>query len=558
MSASDKKKLRKEQTAEKMTARQKQEQAEAKKLKAYTIGFVSALVAIVVIAVGFWGIKSYKESGIAEKKTIAANIGGYELSTIELSYYYQDSIHNLYNSIYSQSYGQAYADMYFQSIGLDLSKPLADQIDAQTGKPWTESILEGALDSAQADIAIYNLAVKAGFTLPADSKATLDAEIAQINAESAGDPETYLENIYGYGATLESYTKYRERRLIADAYYTHYYESLTFDDAALREYEKDKYDNYNSYTYYVAQLSYRDFLKGGTEDPNGTKIYTDEEQNAARQKLQEVADALMQAKDVDDLKTKVKEINEKESCTLAVNQEINLLHTSVSSRNDDLAKWLADSARKEGELGQIKITQNATTADGENTTEKEIINGYFIVIFGNKNDNTQKMDNVRHLLVTPDGGEYDDASGSMIYTEEEQAKARTEAQALLDHWKNDPTKENFIALVKAHTDDEGSKETGGLYEDIHQDSSYVDSFRSWAIDPARKEGDTGIVESSEYGQHIMYYEGESDTSYRDYMLNEALKADTINKWYEDAIAATTVTRMNLSKLNTEFIVVSGK
>jgi len=146
----------------------------------------------------------------------------------------------------------------------------------------------------------------------------------------------------------------------------------------------------------------------------------------------------------------------------------------------------------------------------------------------------------------------------MIYTEEEQAKARTEAQALLDHWKNDPTKENFIALVKAHTDDEGSKETGGLYEDIHQDSSYVDSFRSWAIDPARKEGDTGIVESSEYGQHIMYYEGESDTSYRDYMLNEALKADTINKWYEDAIAATTVTRMNLSKLNTEFIVVSGK
>lgn len=557
MSASDKKKLRKEQAAEKVTARQKQEQTEAKKLKAYSIAFVAVLALIVCVAAIFGIVKWYTQSGMAEKNTVAANIGGYELSTVELSYYYQDSIHELYNNIYSQSYGEAYADMYFQSIGLDLSKPLKDQTDAQSNQPWTESILQGALNSAQSDIAMSNLAAKAGFTLPAEDKTTLDSEIATINAQSAGDPDAYLESIYGYGATLESYTKYRERRLLAQAYYAHYHDSLKFEDAQLREYEKDKYDNYNSYTYTYVQLSYRDFLEGGTKDANGTTIYTDEQNEAARQKLQEAADALAQATDAEDLTAKVKDIKVNATSALAVNKETNLLHTSVSSRSAELAKWLADAERKDGEIGLIKITQNATTTDGETTEQKEIINGYFVAIFHAKKDNTEKMDNVRHLLVKPEGGAYDDATSSMIYSSEEQAKAKVEAEALLEHWKNNPTKENFIALVKEHTDDTASKETGGLYEDIHQDSNYVESFRSWAIDPARKEGDTAVVEST-HGQHIMYYDGESERSYRDYMVTEALKAETINDWYEGALKATTITRMDLSKLNMEFIVVSGK
>lgn len=558
MSASDKKKLRKEQVAEKMTARQQQEQAEAKKLKVYSIAFVSVLALIICVAAVFGVIKWYNQSGIVEKKTVIANFGGYDMSTVELSYYYQDSIHELYNSVYGNSYGSSsYADIYFQSIGLDLTKSLQGQIDKQTKRPWTETILESALSRAQEDIAIYNLAVKAGYTLPAEDQADVNAEVASINAQSAGDPNAYLESIYGYGATLESYVKYRERRLLAQSYYTYYYDSLEFDDAALREYEKDKYDDYNSYTYTYAQLSYRDFLEGGKKDENGTTVYSDEENNAARQKLQEAADALVLATDAEDLKTKIKEVKVNESSSLAVNKETNLLHSSVSARSSDLAKWLADAERKEGEIGLVKITQNMTTSDGESADQKEIINGYFVVIFHAKNDNTAKMDNVRHLLVKPEGGEYDDATGTTVYSEEEQAEAKKEAQALLDHWKSNPTKDNFIALVKEHTDDTASKETGGLYEEIHYNSSYVESFRSWAIDPNRKEGDTEVVES-EHGQHIMYYEGEAERSYRDYMVDEALKADTINDWYESAVKATTVTRKDISKLNMEFIVVSGK
>jgi hypothetical protein len=35
-------------------------------------------------------------------------------------------------------------------------------------------------------------------------------------------------------------------------------------------------------------------------------------------------------------------------------------------------------------------------------------------------------------------------------------------------------------------------------------SNYVDNFKNWAIDPARKTGDCDIVETS-YGYHIMYF-----------------------------------------------------
>ena len=53
MSASSKKKLRKEQEAAALTEKQLAEQKEAKKLKLYTAAFVIVLVALLVVAVVF-------------------------------------------------------------------------------------------------------------------------------------------------------------------------------------------------------------------------------------------------------------------------------------------------------------------------------------------------------------------------------------------------------------------------------------------------------------------------------------------------------------------------
>ena len=99
-----------------------------------------------------------------------------------------------------------------------------------------------------------------------------------------------------------------------------------------------------------------------------------------------------------------------------------------------------------------------------------------------------------------------------------------------------------MELVAEYTDDEGSKTTGGLYEGIGENSNYVPEFEAWAIDPARKVGDTDLVkvEASYYaGYHFMYYVGNQEiwlsTASSD-LLNERFA-----KFMEEAFAAYPMT-----------------
>ena len=537
MSASDKKKLRKEENTAKLTERQRQEKAEAKKLKVYTITFVTALALVVCLAVGILVWQNYVQSGSAEKSTIAATVGENDINTVEMAYYYSDAINNLYNSIYSTD--STYASYYFEAMGLDLGKKLTEQNNPETGDTWANYFLDAALETAQNDYALAELAKKAGYQLPEEEQTSLNTSLSNLDASAMlsgyGTADKYLQAIYGFGASLESYRTYLERSALANSYYAYYNDGLTFTEDEIRAQETEKGVNaYNSYNYLDCYLSYTDFLEGGTETEGGSKTYSDEEKDAARAKLKVEAEKLAAAKDEEELKKLAEEAAVNESSALAVNQETNDLHSSLDSK---LADWLAAEDRKAGDIGMI-----------ENTSE-EVVNGYHVVLFQSKNDNTEKMDNVRHLLVAYEGGHTDDSTGETVYTEAEKTVTMNDAKKLLEQWKGgEATEESFIALVKEHTDDTASKETGGLYEDINHDSQYMESFLNWSIDPARQVGDVDLVET-DYGVHIMYYVGNSDTNYRDYMITEELRAAALEKWYKEALETMPTAKLDLSKLN---------
>ena len=111
---------------------------------------------------------------------------------------------------------------------------------------------------------------------------------------------------------------------------------------------------------------------------------------------------------------------------------------------------------------------------------------------------------VRHILVVPQNGVKDD-SGKTTYSDADWAACYAKAESILNIWKSgEATEESFAALVKEHTEDTGSKETGGLYTDITATSNYVENFLKWSVDATRKKGDTGIVQT-EFGYHIMYF-----------------------------------------------------
>ena len=219
---------------------------------------------------------------------------------------------------------------------------------------------------------------------------------------------------------------------------------------------------------------------------------------------------------------------------------------------ESFQKWLSDAERKNGDITVITNETKSTDADGKETTT---VNGYYVICFMERNDNTRPLANVRHLLVQFEGGTTD-AKGNKKYSDAEKATAKTEAERLLNAWKEgDATEATFIDFVKEHTDDAGSKESGGLYEDIHPESNYVENFRNWALDVDRKPGDTGVI-VSDYGYHVMYYSSDDVLTYRDHMITEDMRAADVEKWYNAIIEPTTITTEKTSRLNLDLIVAS--
>ena len=121
------------------------------------------------------------------------------------------------------------------------------------------------------------------------------------------------------------------------------------------------------------------------------------------------------------------------------------------------------------------------------------------------------VSNVRHILIQPEGGTKSEDGKTTIYSDAEWEACKQKAEQVLEEWKKgDATEESFAALVSKYTADTASVSTGGLYENIVNDGTYVKEFQDWAIDATRKKGDTELVKTS-FGYHIMYFvDGEQE------------------------------------------------
>ena len=599
MSASSKKKLRKEQKAAAMTERQMAEQKEAKKLKIYTLSFWIVMALCVCLVAGL-ALRAPVVS-LVRKATTAVIVGDHKLSAVELNYFYVDAI-NEYCNQYSS----------YLSYFLDTSKPLNEQdYDKESGTTWDEAFLDMALDSAKNTYALYDAAVAAGHKLSDDEQKAVDDLYANMDtyAEYYGYSSVngYLKAFYGNGASEKSYCDYYEVTVLASSYYNAYTEDLreSYDDPDLREYEKDKMHEYNAYSYYSHYMSVDDFKTGGTKGEDGKITYSAEEIAAAEKALKEAAeklavsdnntlDALNAAikaleismekaesadkKDETDKKAETKTTTEepttdaaddkkeetsddkKEESTDDKKEEDDKKYSKATENKDILyskvtsaiQEWIKDAARKQGDIKAIPYETTSTDKDGKET---KTLKGYYVVLFDECNDNTYALKNVRHLLVSFEGGTTD-KNGNKTYSDTEKAAAKTKAEKFLEEWKKgDKTEDSFAELAKKNSTDTGSKENGGLYEDVYP-GQMVEAFEDWCYDEARKPGDTGIVETT-YGYHVMFFSGDSEVNYRDYMVTNDLLESEVNEWQEALNKAMTVTEKNTNHIDRDMILKSG-
>lgn len=545
MSASDKKKLRKEQRVAAMTEKQQQARKEAKKLKTMTIAFV-AILAVVVVAFGWMLVDSYlKVNGILEKKTIVATVDGTDLNTVEFSYYYSDAIDNYYQNVYSQ-YGTS-TKILLLSYGLDVTKPLDEQTNPETGKTWADYFIEVALSNAKSDIAMYNKAIADGFDPNSEEVNTIvdqEANNLMWNGYFAGSVDNYLRSVYCNGATEEGYLNYVRRNTVAATYYNEHQDELDFSAEEIDAYTKDRYNNFSSFSYNYYTISYTKYLNAdeGTKDESGNVTYTEEQKAAAREAARKDAEALTQCNSLEAFNLAI--------ASLSFNKDLATPAISTGSKDvlysdlkEEYGNWLGEAERKEFDVKAFPV-ETTTTVDGK---EVKVVDSYNVIMYLSTNENLKKHGNVRHVLVQFEQSL--DDTGNYVVTDDAKKAAKEEAEKLYAEWKEGgATKEAFITLAKEKSDDPGVKENEGLYKDIHPSSEYLTQFRDWAVDAKRAEGDHEIVETSE-GYHIMYFEGYSEETYRDYLVNTKMVNETMKKWYDGILEGSAAALKDTSRLN---------
>ena len=543
MSASDKKKLRKEQEAAALTEKQLEQKKADKQLKNYTLTFVIVMVLVVAIAVSSMGINWFNNSGIPARNTVAVTIGNTTMSNVDLNYFYMDYINNFYTNVYDE-YG-SYASFYvLYGMGLDMTQPLSSQVyNEKTGETWGDYFVDCAIDSAKASYAMYDAAMSSDFQLPEDFETQINASLASTKALAGyygfDSMESYLKAMYGNGATVETYEHYFRVNAVAEAYYTEMYNNLEYTEDDIAAYNDEHYNDFSRFSYSYFYVPVKEYLP---ETEEGVEITAEQRADAAAQ-AKAAADGIALCNKVDTLNLLIKDLPFAEEDSKATS----ISDTTSSSVSSVYRDWVVDTARVNGETS---VFEYESTSDDD-----EILDGYYVVMFENREDYNHLMRAARHMLVLFEGGTTE--NGVTTYSDEEKAKAKAEAEKLYNEWLagGELTNETFAAMVSSETsDDPGSYNNGGLYENIYQ-GQMREAFDAWVFDPARQPGDHGIVET-DIGYHVMFFVEEQDNTYREYMIEYTLRNNDANEWYEDLLKTVTVTEGDTSHINRSIVIAS--
>ena len=443
--------------------------------------------------------------------TQAVKLGSYTLNAVELNYFFVDAVVEWYNTNGSMSH----------LMGFDPAKPLNEQvISSATGETWADSFLDTALKNAQSTYAIYDQAMKADFKLPREMQLDVDKLIVNLQStidyykklyESMGyeypysDVAGYLTSTYGTGADAESYKKYYEVCTIANAYYTHYADTLTFDSKALRAYEADKLHKYCSYSYEVYYLSIAQF----------------EDAAEAEKVAKELAAGNYADKEAFDAAIKALAINkevEEPTLSKAMTDQI---YTKVPTY---YAEWISSADRQEGDL---------TVATHPDLNDKTKVQGYYVVRYTGRNTNEFLLQNIRQVYVAFQGGTTNAITGEVSFSKVEKEAARSKAEKMFVEFRTGAMSELVFGNMADQFSDASAP--GGLYENL-QPGQLDKVVEDWANDPLRMTGDVEML-LGQRGYHIVYFVSHSKLTYRDYLVTQDLKTDTISAWYDALLEA---------------------
>lgn len=499
MSASREKKSRHDDGIQGFSAQEQHRRKEAEAHKhARIYGAIVGVVVVLALCLLVWN------SGFIQRRTTAVTINDEKYTAVDLQFYYNTA----YNGIVNQ---------YTSVLGMPPFNPnqsLKEQVvDKESGKTWYDQIMETALNSMVLDTAMVDKAEAEGHTLSEAGQENLDATISQLDSAWAahGFPsrDAFIRANFG---TLMTYD--RLVQLLHDHALATDYAGAHVDVMLENEYPADKYtayynenkDQLDTYTY--DQVIFQATV--ATKDADGNPIEMSEEEmtaamDKAKAETKAKADALLARLNAGEKLTQelVDELGDS-----VFNSTLDMKRTG-DKVNSAYSEWMMDPARKAGDT---------TLAEYDGGT----IFNYYVVCFHDRKLDESATADVRHILVpaTTDGS---------APTQEQYDQAKAKAQELMDQWKaGDATEESFSALAAENSADTGSAANGGMIAGVSSASTFIPGFTQWALDPARKPGDVGLVQntgSSIKGWHVMYYSAQGDPVWKLTALNSFLDDD---------------------------------
>ena len=512
-----------EQRKERLAKAQKKKSGKGDKIIRILVKTICILLIAGVVLYGAGSLLT-KVFCLPQKVLTVATYGDEKINVAEYNYYYM----GLYNQIATTTqqidsyYGAGYGAYY---TGFDVTKDPAEQEyigeDAPEGvKTWSDYFKLMAPEKAFMQREIYKAAMsedakKAGFELTKDQKeemqTTIDDAIKTLSEGAEKNDfalDNYIAKTCGEGLSEKSYRELLERDTVAQ-YYLEWFEentSKTVTDAKIKEYYEKNRADFDLVDARLFAFSYAKASESSTsKDPTYTKSEAKKLANEFKDKITDQASFVDLAKEY--ALPSQKDSYKEDSATLAEN----LTKASISGAAEKVANWLFDTSRKTGETAVI------------HNEDSETFYVAYLISPAAPDRQTAGAD-IRHILVQAETTKEDSEGNKVDLTQAEIDKnfadAKAEAEKILKEWKNGKaTEDSFAALATSKTDDTGSKENGGLYEDITSTSSYVPEFLDWAL-ASHKKGDTGIIKT-DYGYHIMYFIG----------------ADKAEKWESDVRSA---------------------
>ncbi|MDO5734340.1 MAG: peptidylprolyl isomerase [Eubacteriales bacterium] len=487
-----------------------------------------ALIVVLLFIIGGLILNTLMSRGYRERHVTALEIAGEKIPANVVNFYA-----SLSGQLFTQDFPQG---LFAPDAKANLAKPspLRDGSEYDQDRNLRDDVLMYAKQQLLTDVVTLKEAEKNGFKDSGDGLEAAEGILQQLTTAAAqsGSPlRLILESQYGPGNNRDTVKELVHNFIRAEEYREHLRKSF---EPSVEEMEKayaenpEKYDEakFRVVQFLPTEADYHDFTSGevleAAETESKSETAEDEsEEQAEKEENKEPEhspeELLENAKQrAAEMQTKVKSeedfvkyqksyANPQQRENLEANPDSSIQRAMKANLSKEIADFLFADERKAGDMDVLESNGSA-----------------WLIYFLERGRNEEHSYDARHIFFeVPENADA-----------EEEAKIKEQAEKVLAEYEaGEKSEERFAELVSKYSQDQGSVDNGGLYQNV-QPGRFVDEFEDFVFTPGRKAGDVGLVRSS-IGYHIIYFERLNEEIWQSSMKSE-LAYEGLSSWLQKA------------------------